>query len=261
MTTGTELAVREISLPVWETANALGKTVRESGMFKVKTQAGATAIMLKGYELGFGFMAAFEFIHDIDGQVSLSPKGALAIVQRSGMLEKFEIIEEREPIRCTVTMKRRGGLEYTSSFSVEDADTARLRREDKPESNWWKYPANMCKWRAIGFCIDMVFADVTGGLKRADEFGADLTASGDVIEGSWTVAPVSQPKTSPKRDESFETELGRLIEEFSVAAILEANADAMPKTVEDIHALRPILAAASVPMSPEEFAALEPMPH
>ena len=253
MTTGTALAVREISLPTWETIKAIAPTMRTSGLFGVASEAAAATIMLKGYELGLSLTASFEFIHIIDSKPSLSPRGAFAIVQQSGLLEEFEIVEEAKPVKCTVTMKRKGGIKYTTSFSMDDAKAAGLDTKD----NWKKYPANMAKWRAMGFCMDMVFADVIGGLKRADEYGADITPQGDVIEGSWTVAPVS-PK---KSNEEAQNQLAALMEEYPVDAIMAANGGAMPTTVEMIDATARYLAAQSVPMTPEEFAKLEPMPH
>lgn len=254
----TELAVREVSLGMWETIKAIAPTMRTSGMFGVPNEAAAAAVMLKGYELGLGLTAAFEFIHIIEGKPSLSPRGAFAIVQQSGLLEEFEIVETTEPVvKCTVTMKRKGGIKYTASWSLDDAKKADLV---KTKGGYEKYPANMVRWRAMGFCMDMVFADVTGGLKRADEYGADLTPSGDVIEGSWTVAPVSQPMIKPSNAE-FQNRLAALIEEFTVASIMEANGHKMPKTVEEIDAVSKYLAVQSVPMTPAEFDALEPLPN
>ena len=51
------------------------------------------------------------------------------------------------------------------------------------------------------------------------------------------------------------------MEEYPVDAIMAANGGAMPTTVEMIDATARYLAAQSVPMTPEEFAKLEPMPH
>ena len=70
------------------------------------------------------------------------------------------------------------------------------------------------------FVVNTFFlADVIGGLKRADEYGADITPQGDVIEGSWTVAPVS-PK---KSNEEAQNQLAALMEEYPVDAIMAAN--------------------------------------
>jgi hypothetical protein len=33
----------------------------------------------------------------------------------------------------------------------------------------------MLRWRAIGFCADVVFPLLIGGMKRADELGAGIT--------------------------------------------------------------------------------------
>jgi len=249
----TALAIREINLSTWETIKAIAPTMRTSGLFGVPNEAAAAAIMLKGYELGLGLTAAFEFVHIIEGKPSLSPRGAFAIVQQSGLLEEFEIVEESNPVKCTVTMKRKGGIKYTTSYSVKDAEAAGLVKD---KGNWAKYPANMCRWRAIGYVIDMVFPDITGGLKRSDELGAEITAQGDVIEGTWTPAqPVSQP--AKKDDTAAKNQLAALINEHGVTKIMEANNGALPTSPEDIAAVSQYLAVQSVPMTPEEADALK----
>lgn len=133
-------------------------------------------IMAKGFELGMPITAAFELIQVIQGKPTLSPRGALALVQASGLLERMDIQEQ--PGACTVTMKRRWGDSYTLTWTLDDAKKAGIVKTD---GAWETYPANMLRWRAIGFVIDVLFSDVTGGLKRADEFGAAINAEGDVV--------------------------------------------------------------------------------
>lgn len=255
----TALAVREISLSKWEVIKAIAPTMRGSGMFNVPNADAAAAIMLKGYELGLSFTASFEFIHHIDGP-SISPRGALALIYNSPINDGVEITDEvddkGEPLACTVVMKRKGGITYTARYTMSDAKRAGLIKDN---SGWAKYPANMLRWRAIGYAADVVFPDVIGGMKRSDEIGADLTPSGDVIEGSWTEAPVSPPEKASNAE--FQSRLSALLEEFPVTSVMEANGNKMPKTVEEIDAVAQYLAVQSVPMTPEEFNALEPLPN
>lgn len=134
-------------------------------------------IMAKGFELGMPITAAFELIQVIQGKPTLSPRGALALVLASGLLEDMNINDEAHS--CTVTMKRKGGPGYTLKWTLEDAKKAGIV---KPDSAWSSYESNMLRWRAIGFVIDVLFSDVTGGLKRADEFGATINSEGIVVE-------------------------------------------------------------------------------
>ena len=114
----------------------------------------------------------------------------------------------------------------------------------KPGSGWEKYPANMLRWRAIGFCADVVFGDVIGGLKRADELGADLTPDGDVIEGSWSdlppapVQPVQQgADTLSQSTQGTAPTLAELTERYDPAAIMAANDGKIPGSEDELRAV------------------------
>jgi len=194
------LMVRQPLTPQsWEMIQAVAPAMHAARWFGMSNPEQAAAIMLKGYELGFGLAAALEFIQPIMGKPALSPRGALALIHGSGILDKLEIkdlhnSQTQEPSACRVTMRRKDtGFEYGITFSMEDATRAGLV---KPDSGWEHYPANMLRWRAIGFCADVVCPDVLGGMKRADELGADLTPDGDVIiEASpWQVAETVEPE-------------------------------------------------------------------
>lgn len=143
----------------------------------------AIAIMIKGHELGLGLTASFDFIKVIQGQVAVSPRGALALIWASGLLINLDIQEERDdkdiPCACTVTMVRKGNIKYTCRFTIDDAARAGLI---VPGSAWIKWRANMLRWRPVGFCADIVFADKLAGLKTADQYGAAIDEAGDVIE-------------------------------------------------------------------------------
>lgn len=184
MTDSTAVAVRKpLDLETWQLVKEVAPALQASRFFGV-TPEQAVAIVLKGVELGIGPAAAFEFIQVIQGRPTLSPRGALALVLRSGLLDGLTIDEA--PDRCTVTMRRRGGLEYKTTFSLADAQRASLV---KPGSAWTAYPANMMRWRCVGFVIDVLFPDVTCGARRADEFGATVDAEGEVVEAEAVTVP------------------------------------------------------------------------
>lgn len=166
-----------LTLDMWNLISALAPAAHTSRLFGVNSPEQAAMIMAKGFEIGMPITAAFEFIQVIQSRPTLSPRGALALVQASGLLEDMQI--EEAPGACTVTMRRRGGIRYSLTWTREDAKRAGVI---KPDSAWQSYEANMLRWRAIGFVVDVLFSDVTGGLKRADEFGALVDADGAVID-------------------------------------------------------------------------------
>lgn len=167
---------RDISPGVMAMIMSLAPVIHQSRLFGVASLEQAATVMLKGHELGLPLTAAFELIHIVQGKPSLSPRGALAIIMSSGLLAELMIDEQTDS--CTVTMKRTNGFTYTTSFTMDDARRAGVIKDG---GGWQSYPANMLRWRAIGFCADVVFPDVLAGMKRADEFGAPITPNGDVI--------------------------------------------------------------------------------
>jgi hypothetical protein len=178
MTTELQLAPRrEIDQASLELAVKMGPLVHASRLFAgIASPEQAMIIMLKGYEIGLPMTAAFEFIQMIMNKPTLIPRGALALIHQSGQLQDMQIVEK--PDSCTVTMRRRGGISYSASYSLEDAKRAGLIKKD---GAWEMYPANMLRWRAIGFCADIVFPDVLAGMKTADQLGAAISAEGNII--------------------------------------------------------------------------------
>lgn len=217
------LAVREVTATTWQTIMAIAPTVAKARLFKVATTEQAAVILLKGHELGLGLTNAFEFIDIISDRPTLSPRGALALIHMSGQLEAMSV--DGNDTACTVSMRRRGGFEFTTTYSIEDAKRAGLV---KPDSNWIKYPANMLRWRAIGYVADVVFPDVMGGMKRADEFGADVTEDGDVTRPEViTVEATTLASVS----------LDQLVSEFGPEAVMEAAGGIIPGTVDELVAV------------------------
>jgi len=245
----TSLAVRELTPNVVEMAIMLAPIFKDSRLFGVATEAQAAAICLKGYELGLSLTASFELIHVIDSKPTISPRGALALILNSPLLENLEIKDESDdkgvPTACTVTMKRKNGFGYTARFSMEDAKRAGLI---KSGSGWEKYPANMLRARAIGFAADMVFPDVLGGLKRSDELGAEIDANGNVIEGEWKTATMTtaqpQAATTPTTPSSTMPvfTLQDLVTQYGPEAVMAANGGRIPSTEDELWKVGALLA-------------------
>lgn len=231
-----------ITNETWQTIQSIAPVAQASRMFGV-TQEQAAIVMLKGHELGLGLASAFEFIHVIDGKPSISPKGALALIHKSGELEKFDIQEANnqktgDPESCKVTMKRRGGVEYTIEFTMDNAKKAGVV---KPNSGWEKYPANMLRWRALGYCADIVFPDIIGGLYRPEELGAPVDSEGDpIIQDAKIIdvtplsanEPETVPAELPNKNEPVTLQT-ILAAGFTGEQIMVANQGKIPATTEE----------------------------
>lgn len=247
--TETTLVVRRDLTPAtWQMISEIAPVMHQSRLFGVTSKEAAVAIMLKGYELGLPITASFEFIQVVQGKPSLSPRGALAIILQCGQLDGLKIEDRKDPqgkpVSCYVWMKRKNGLEYSMEYTYDDA---KRTGQVKAGSAWETYPGNMLRWKAVGFVADVVFPDIIGGLKRADEFGAPITPDGDVVEGEWTTTPVtaatvevpavSSVATAPAPSAPVTTErtmptvtLDALLERYGAEAIVVAGEGKLPET-------------------------------
>lgn len=217
------LTIKPLTPSTWAMIESIAPAMHASRYFGVSTPQQAAAIMLKGYELGLSLTASFEFIHVVQGKPTLSPRGALALILQHPELESIKIEDKKDS--CSVYMKRKNGFEYTLEFTLEDARKADVV---KPDSGWMKYPKNMLRWRAVGFCADVVFPDVIGGMKRADEMGASISPEGDIIEGNWQVYTEQPSITIPEP-------LDILLTQYTPEQILAVCEDGkLPTTEEEI---------------------------
>lgn len=226
------LALRQpLDERTWAMIAQVAPAIAKGRVWPMPSPEAAMSVMLMGAELGLSFTASFQYIHFIENKPSLSPQGALAVIRQSGMLESMQIQETKNPVGCTVTMTRSGGESYSVTWTVDDAKRAGLVRSGpNGDGNWIKYPANMCRWRAIGYCADFLFPDVLGGLKRADEFGAAIDEAGNVVEATFTPQPVEVPVPPTVTDVPVETQpdaltytVDGLIEDYGAEAFVAAG--------------------------------------
>lgn len=238
MTTSIAVRTNEITLSRWEVINQLAPAAHASRLFGVSSPAAAAMIMAKGAELGLPFTASFDLIHVIDNKPGLSPRGALAILHASPEIARIDIrpLTDDKGVylghECTI--ERRNGFAYTAQFTLADARRADLI---KPKSAWEKYPVNMCLWRAVGFAADVVAPDIIGGMKTADQYGAELTVDGDVVPGQWAN---QETPGNDGPDETADAAIAAqaLVEEYGADAVLRANGGSIPATLEEIDAAR-----------------------
>jgi hypothetical protein len=231
------LAVRDnhLALSTWDVIKAVSPTMHQSRFFGVTSPDQAAAIMITGAELGLGLSASFQFIQVVEGKVTLSPRGALALLMSSGELAGFKL--ESSATSCKVWMKRKSnGFEHTEEFTIDDAKRAGLV---KPRGAWETYPKNMLRWRAIGYAIDLLFSDVVGGLKRADEFGASIDTAGNVVEGEWSTmaaAPAPAPEPAVTVEQAASITLQDLVDKHGPDAVMAAAGGKIPGTIEEVAA-------------------------
>ncbi|MES0071869.1 hypothetical protein [Mesorhizobium sp. M0058] len=193
---------------------------------KKATSAVAT-VMMSGAELGLPPMVALRSFTVIGGRPALYGDGLINVVRRSGKCAYVRTGYDAAKKAGWCEAKRADtGEEKRVEFNETEARTAGLwddrqtRRgmiwkngkkewgEVPNDSTWHRYPTRMQAWRAAGYCLRELFADVLGGIR--DEFEAREIAGGEVIEHSEE-APAARltppsPPSPPSADAAAEVE-------------------------------------------------------
>jgi hypothetical protein len=102
------------------------------------------------------------------------------------------------------------------------------------DAPWHRYPKRMLAWRAAGYCLRELFADVLGGI--SDEFEArEITAHDEPV----TISPPSmRPPSLPKPVEAETIEHTEVVEETgeAVDAIQDGEAFDAAEFFEELEA-------------------------
>ena len=218
---------RELTPSVWrwihdELAPSLAKARQ------ITVDAAAMKLSL-GYEMGLKLNSSLSLVQVVQGNVSLSPAGALALCQMSPLIKaiKFTRLTDKSGAfvgyECFVE-RADNGFSFTGRWTMEQARQAGLV---KPNSAWTSYPENMCMWRAAGFAFDVAASDViwgmSGALKMAEAY--QVTERGEFIDAVVI-------ESAPAVDVS--AEIVRLSNAYGVEAVMAACDNNLPNTPEKI---------------------------
>lgn len=128
-----------------------------------------------GADLGLKPLQALQNIAVINGRPSIYGDAALALVMPAldRFHEAFEGVEGSDNFTAVCIAKRKGWPDETRrTFSVADAKAAKLwgkRGRDGQDTPWITYPKRMLQWRARGFTLRDVGADLLLGLVLVEE--------------------------------------------------------------------------------------------
>lgn len=163
----------------WSDMVQIADVMVKSGFLpeNIKTKEQALGIIMLGYELGLKPFQSIGGIDLIKGRPTLKPATMLALIY--GCKDAEKVVIDAHDTHCTVTMKRKGMPEHTTTFSMKDAEriTTSEGGQSKKLSEKYNYksmPKVMLQWRAVAQCARAVFPDVIQGLYTADELGEDV---------------------------------------------------------------------------------------
>jgi hypothetical protein len=183
--------------------------------------ASAVAIaVMAGAELGLPPMVALRSFTVIGGRPALYGDGIINVARRSRKAEYIRTgYDEAGKFGWCEAKRADSGEEKRVEFSEQDARTAGLWDDRKTvrrknfktnemydaanDAPWHRYPKRMLAWRAAGYCLRELFADVLGGI--TDEFEAHEIAAHD--------EPVTISPPSPMRPPSPSKQISAPVEE------------------------------------------------
>lgn len=220
---------RELTPVIWrwihdELAPSLAKARQ------ITVDAAAMKLSL-GYELGLKLNSSLSLVQVVQGNVSLSPAGALALCQMSPLIKKIQFSRLTDKAGAFVgyecfVERADNGFSFTGRWTLEQAKLAGLL---KAGSAWMSYPENMCMWRSAGFAFDVAASDVIwgmgGALKMAESYNVD--ERGEFIDAIVTDVAKSAPA------DALGAEIMRLSNEYGMQAVWSAAGDKLPATLSE----------------------------
>lgn len=187
----------EISPIAWQTMKEQAQVLVQSGMLppSIKTWQAATAIMMKGKELGLPPMQAFSHINVIMGKIAISAELMMTLIYRAYPKAKIDF-EKIANDGCGLVTIRPGGKPTHFKFDVSDAKAAGLLGKEM----WSKYPRAMYRSRCVSEMARTIYPDaLMGASYTPEELGATVNEEGEVIDAeavnveSPAAAPVENP--------------------------------------------------------------------
>lgn len=142
----------------------MGKAVAGSGLFGVKTQEQAIALMLIAQAYGKHPAAAAMEYHIIEGKPSKKAEAMMAsFIQAGGTVKWITLTDQK----AEATFSHPQGGTITLDWTIERAKQAGL--VDKPYSNYKKYPRSMLRSRVISEGVKTIYPAATSGMLTPEE--------------------------------------------------------------------------------------------
>lgn len=187
-------------------------------------RADVLVTLLLGAEVGLSPMMSLRSIYVVKGKPTMSADLMVAICLASPLCEYFRRLEDPPEDAEVYVTRRAGDKEMRATFTMEDAEKAKLVRTD---STWTKHPKAMLRARAKSILARDVYPDLLHGFyssEEAEEFDEDeseLTAP----EAPTEPAPVEDAElvdeTEPAEADEEEDDLA--VEIAALRKLLESG--------------------------------------
>ncbi len=155
----------------------MGTAIARSGLFGLKNDAEAIALMLIAQSEGLHPASAARDYHIIQGRPSLKADAMLARFQQSGGTIKFTCLTESKV--SAVFKHPQGGeveIEWTLKmaenaelFKIENGTRLQWQKGKWQKGNWHRYPRQMLRARVISEGVRTIFPSVCNGFYTPEE--------------------------------------------------------------------------------------------
>lgn len=215
----------------------LGNILAASGFFTDSREGAQAAVkVMAGQEMGFGPIASMTGIYIVKGRVTVSSNLMAAAIKRQRPRYDYRV-KQHTPTACEIDFLQDGEVIGTSSYTMEEAQTAGLAGSE----TYKKHPRNMLFARALSNGAKWYCPDIFGGpIYTPDELGQEIDGeTGEVVNYTppepqqiTQATPVEEPagevkmvgKTASKQ---LDDQLGRYLDAGLVFDRVEMQAVAL----------------------------------
>jgi hypothetical protein len=185
VTESKELSLYQPNMTVTELRN-LAEDFSKSGYFQdAKEMVQAVVKIQAGREIGMGPVYSMSHIYIVKGKIAIGSEVMGALIKRTGRYDYS--VKKLDNLECILEFTDNGKLVYTSKFTLEDARTAQLIKED---SGWVKWPRAMLMSKALSQGARIVCPHVISGTYTPEDFGLEPDAKGEYQEPKVEVTKI-----------------------------------------------------------------------
>jgi hypothetical protein len=186
----------------------MAQAVVSSGLFGMKTEAQATALMLIAQAEGYHPALAARDYHIIQGRPTLKAETMMARFQQQGGKVEWKTLTDQE---VTATFSHPSGGSATITWTFEQAKKANLTGKD----NWKNYPRAMLRARVVSEGIRTVFPGVVLGVYTPEEMQDIPTHAQHKDMGAAVVVEAPEPKISQEHPYNIYKGDGEVYQSFA----------------------------------------------
>lgn len=200
----------------FEEKRSLATSIVRSGLFGIKDEAQALALMAVAEAEGMHPAKAVQTYHVIQGRPAIKADALLARFQEAGGKVNWSTYNDKQVIG---TFTHPAGGSITIDWDIERAKRIGLASKD----NWRNYPRNMLRARCIAEGVRAVFPGIATGIYTAEEV-TDMPAAGQVRDMGGV--EIVEPKIAADRAEAIQKQIDN-------CATVQALADLWPTLTKE----------------------------